>query len=96
MRRDCPQRQVSQDFGIAQSQLAVGQEWIQFIPPHQHYYKEKVGRKQKAKTGSRKEHGRMNSGKSCEQCCRMNSAHRNLISQVPFSLYFQLFFPSGL
>ena len=34
MRRDCPQRQGSQDFGTAQSQLAVGQEQIQFIPPH--------------------------------------------------------------
>ena len=34
MRRDCPQRQGSQDFGTAFSQLAVGQERIQFIPPH--------------------------------------------------------------
>ena len=34
MRRDCPQRQGSQDFGTAQSQLAVEQESIQFIPPH--------------------------------------------------------------
>ena len=33
MRRDCPQRQGSQDFGTAQSQLAVKQESIQFIPP---------------------------------------------------------------
>ena len=33
MRRDCPQRQGSQGFGIAQSQSAVGQERIQFIPP---------------------------------------------------------------
>ena len=29
-----PQRQGSQDFRIMQSQLAVGQESIQFIPPH--------------------------------------------------------------
>ena len=29
-----PQRQESQDFGTMQSQLAVGQESIQFIPPH--------------------------------------------------------------
>ena len=29
-----PQRQGSQDFGTAQSQLAVGQGSIQFIPPH--------------------------------------------------------------
>ena len=29
-----PQRQGSQDFGTMQSQLAVGQESIQFIPPH--------------------------------------------------------------
>ena len=34
MIRDCPQRQGSQDFGTAQSQLAVEQESIQFIPPH--------------------------------------------------------------
>ena len=34
MRRDCPQRQGSQGFGIAQSQSAVGQERIQYIPPH--------------------------------------------------------------
>ena len=34
MRRDCPQRHGSQDFWTAQSQLAVGQEKIQFIPPH--------------------------------------------------------------
>ena len=34
MRRDCPQRQGSQDFGTAQSQLAIGQERVQFIPPH--------------------------------------------------------------
>ena len=32
--RDCPQRQGSQDFGTTQSQLAVGQERVQFIPPH--------------------------------------------------------------
>ena len=29
-----PQRQGSQDFGTMQSQLAIGQESIQFIPPH--------------------------------------------------------------
>ena len=29
-----PKRQGSQDFGTAQSQLVVGQESIQFIPPH--------------------------------------------------------------
>ena len=29
-----PQRQGSQDFGKMQSQLAIGQEIIQFIPPH--------------------------------------------------------------
>ena len=29
-----PQRQGSLDFGTAQSQLVVGQESIQFIPPH--------------------------------------------------------------
>ena len=69
---------------------------IQFTKNYKnkHYYKEKVGRKpkrkQKVKTGSRKEQGMMNSGKSCEQCCR------NKISQVPFSLHFLLFFPSGL
>ena len=34
MRRDCPQGQGSQDFGTAQSQLAVEQESIRFIPPH--------------------------------------------------------------
>ena len=34
MRRDCPQRQGSQDFGTAQSQLAIEQERAQFIPPH--------------------------------------------------------------
>ena len=28
-----PQRQASQDFGTIQSQLAVGQESMQFIPP---------------------------------------------------------------
>ena len=33
MRRDCPQRQGSQGFGTTQSQSAVGQERIQFIPP---------------------------------------------------------------
>ena len=33
MRRDCPQRQGSQGFGTEQSQLAVEQESIQFIPP---------------------------------------------------------------
>ena len=34
VRRDCPQRQGSQDFGTAQSQLAVEHESIRFIPPH--------------------------------------------------------------
>ena len=34
VRRDCPQRQGSQDFRTAQSQLVVGQERIWFIPPH--------------------------------------------------------------
>ena len=34
VRRNCPQRQGSQGVGIAQSQLAVEQESIQFIPPH--------------------------------------------------------------
>ena len=34
MKRDCPKRQGSQGFGTVQSQLAVGQEQIQFIPPH--------------------------------------------------------------
>ena len=29
-----PQRQGSQDFGTMQSQLVVGQESIQLIPPH--------------------------------------------------------------
>ena len=29
-----PQRQGYQDFGIMQSQLTVGRESIQFIPPH--------------------------------------------------------------
>ena len=29
-----PQRQGSQDLGTMQSQLAVGHESIQFIPPH--------------------------------------------------------------
>ena len=33
MRRDCPQRQGSQGFGIAQSQSVAGQERIQYIPP---------------------------------------------------------------
>ena len=33
MRRDCPQRQGSQDFGTAQSQSAIGQERTQFVPP---------------------------------------------------------------
>ena len=32
MRRDFPQRQGSQGFGIAQSQSAVGQEMTQFVP----------------------------------------------------------------
>ena len=34
VRRDCPQKQGSQDFETAQSQLAVEQENIRFIPPH--------------------------------------------------------------
>ena len=34
VRRDCPQRQGSQGVGTVQSQLAVEQEIIQFIPPH--------------------------------------------------------------
>ena len=34
VRRDYPQRQGSQDFWTAQSQLAVEQESIQFILPH--------------------------------------------------------------
>ena len=34
VRWDCPQRQGSQDFGTAQSQLAVEHESVQFIPPH--------------------------------------------------------------
>ena len=34
VRRDCPQRQRSQGVGTAQSQLAVEQESIQFVPPH--------------------------------------------------------------
>ena len=33
MRRDCPQRQGSQGFGIAQPQSVVGQERIQYVPP---------------------------------------------------------------
>ena len=31
-RRDCPQRQGSRGFGTAQSQSAVGQEKIHFVP----------------------------------------------------------------
>ena len=34
MRRDCPQRRGSQGFKTAQSQSTVGQERIQYIPPH--------------------------------------------------------------
>ena len=34
VRRDCPQRQRSQDFGTTQSQLAVEQESVKFIPPY--------------------------------------------------------------
>ena len=34
VRRDCPQRQGSHGIGAAQSQLAVEQERVQFIPPH--------------------------------------------------------------
>ena len=33
MRRDCPQRQGSQGFGIAQSQSVAEQERIQYVPP---------------------------------------------------------------
>ena len=33
MRRDCSQRQRSQGFRTTQSQLTVGQERIQYIPP---------------------------------------------------------------
>ena len=32
MRRDFPQRQGSQGFGTAQSQSAMGQGWIQYVP----------------------------------------------------------------
>ena len=32
--QDYPQRQGSQDFGTAQSQLAVEHESVQFVPPH--------------------------------------------------------------
>ena len=34
VRRDCPQRQGSQDFETAQSQLVVEHESIQLIPLH--------------------------------------------------------------
>ena len=34
VRQDCPQRQGSHDFRTTQSQLAVEQESIRFIPPH--------------------------------------------------------------
>ena len=34
VRWDCSQRQGSQDFGTAQSQLAVEQESIRLVPPH--------------------------------------------------------------
>ena len=33
MKRDCPQRQGSQGFRTAQSQSAVGQQRIQYVPP---------------------------------------------------------------
>ena len=33
IRRDCPQRQGSHGFGTTQSQSAIGQERIQYIPP---------------------------------------------------------------
>ena len=33
MRRDCPWRQGSQGFGIAQSESVAGQERIQYVPP---------------------------------------------------------------
>ena len=34
VRRDCPQRQGSQGIGTTQSQLAIEQESVQFVPPH--------------------------------------------------------------
>ena len=34
MRRDCPQRQGSRGLGTVQSQSAIGQKQIKFIPPH--------------------------------------------------------------
>ena len=34
MRRDYPQRHGYQDFGTAQSQLAIEQEKVQIISPH--------------------------------------------------------------
>ena len=34
MRRDCPQRQGSRGLGTIQSQLAEGQEQIQFVSPY--------------------------------------------------------------
>ena len=33
MRRDCPHRQGSQDFGVTHSQSSVGRARTQFIPP---------------------------------------------------------------
>ena len=33
MRRDCPQRQGSRGLGTVQSQLAEGQEQLQFVSP---------------------------------------------------------------
>ena len=34
MRRDCPQRQGSWNYGTAQSQSSMGQAWTQFVPPY--------------------------------------------------------------
>ena len=34
VRLDCPQRQGSQGIGTTQSQLAIEQESVQFVPPH--------------------------------------------------------------
>ena len=34
MRRDCPQRQGSQNYGTTQSQSLVGQAWTKFVPSH--------------------------------------------------------------
>ena len=34
MSKDCPPRKGPQGLGVGQSQSVVGQERIQFIPPH--------------------------------------------------------------